>query len=203
MSEKRRSGFLAIAIAIVAIVGVAAEKLVGADLTPPDGRGSTSLETGARAPAATVPGRIVRVLDGDTVDVATRSGTQDVRLLAIDSPEKFATRYGTPNECGAARASHFMEQFRGARVLLQADPSQDGVDRYGRLLRYVSLKGGADLGAREVASGLAAPYVYDAPARRYEPYRRLAVRARAAGRGSWSECAGDFHSAVPGIQNGL
>jgi micrococcal nuclease len=97
-----------------------------------------------------------------------------------------------------------MERFEGRRVVLVSDPSQDTVDRYGRLLRYVQLPTGKDLGAAEVAAGLAMPYVFDTPARRYKRYRTLAEAARAASRGSWAPpCAGDFHSSVPGVQNGL
>jgi micrococcal nuclease len=150
------------------------------------------------------PGRIVSVADGDTVAVRLDSGpTRSVRLLALDSPEKYATRYGSPDECGSLAASAFMERFDGRRVVLVSDPSQDSVDTYGRLLRYVQLPGGKDLGATEVARGLAMPYLFDTPARRYARYCALAEAARAAGRGSWGmPCNGDFHSSVPRVQNG-
>jgi micrococcal nuclease len=122
----------------------------------------------------------------------------------MDSPEKYATRTGSPNECGSLAASAFMDRFEGRRVVLISGPGQDEVDRYGRLLRYVQLPAGKDLGAAEVAAGLAMPYVFDTPARRYQRYRALAEVARRASRGSWgAPCAGDFHSSVPGIQNGL
>ena len=91
-----------------------------------------------------------------------------------------------------------MERFDGRRVVLVSDPSQDSVDTYGRLLRYVQLPGGKDLGGAEVARGLAMPYLFDTPARRYERYRSQAEAARAAGRGTWGPpCNGDFHSSVP------
>ncbi|MBS1860437.1 MAG: thermonuclease family protein [Actinobacteria bacterium] len=97
-----------------------------------------------------------------------------------------------------------MERFDGRRVRLVSDPGQDPVDAYGRLLRYVQLPGGEDLGAAEVARGLAMPYVFDTPAGRYAHYRSLAEGARAADRGSWGPpCDGDFHSSVPGVQDGL
>jgi micrococcal nuclease len=150
-------------------------------------------------------GRIVSVADGDTVTVRLDSGeSKSVRLLAIDSPEKYATRFGSPVECGSLAASAYMDRFEGRRVVLASDPTQDGVDRYGRLLRYVQLPGGADLGAAALARGLVMPYVYRTPARRYGRYRDVALAARAAGRGSWGQrCNGDFHSSQSGVQNGL
>lgn len=149
-------------------------------------------------------GQIVAVADGDTVTVELRSGaTVAVRLLAIDSPEKYATRYGSPDECGSAAASSFMESFQGSTVGLVADPTQSDRDRYDRLLRYVVLRNGTDLGAAELRRGLAAPYVYHDPPQRLSHYRRLAIQAESLGRGSWGPpCSGDFHSSVPGKQDG-
>lgn len=157
------------------------------------------------APGVRSFGRIVSVADGDTVTVRLDSGaSRSVRLLAMDSPEKYATRYGVSLECGSLAASAFVERFEGSHVVLVTDPSQDGVDRYGRLLRYLELPGGADLGASEVARGLAMPYRYEHPARRYRHYRALGVRARRDRSGNWgSPCGGDFHSSLPGVQNGL
>lgn len=168
-----------------------------------------TLLTGCSAPAPTeanhAGGRILSVADGDTLTVGLPSGAiRRVRLLAIDSPEKYATRYGTPDECGSVAASAFLQRYRGSRVVLVGDPSQGDGDRYGRWLRYVQLTNGEDLGAAEVARGLAMPYLFDSPARRYRRYRTLAIAARAAGRGSWGPpCEGDFHSSVSGVQNGL
>ncbi len=166
---------------------------------------STLAPASSTSAVARSSGRIVSVADGDTVTVRLDSGpTHSVRLLAIDSPEKYATRYGSPEECGSLAASAFVERFDGARVVLVPDPSQDDADRYGRLLRYLQLPDGADLGAVEVARGLAMPYVYDTPPRRYRRYRALAIGARRGRRGSWdSPCNGDFHSSVGRVQNGL
>jgi micrococcal nuclease len=180
----------------IAVSLLAAFALCGCSRLAP----ASSTERGIRS-----PGQIVSVADGDTVTVRLDSGGErSVRLLAIDSPEKYATRYGSPTECGSLAASAFMERFDDRRVVLISDPSQDRVDRYGRLLRYVQLEGGEDLAAGALAHGLAMPYVYRAPARRYAHYRSLALAARAAGRGTWGQpCEGDFHSSLAGVQDGL
>jgi micrococcal nuclease len=150
------------------------------------------------------PGRIISVADGDTVTVRIDSGrVKSVRLLGIDSPEKYATRYGSPNECGSQAASSFMERFDGDRIVVLFDPGQARVDGYGRLLAYLQQPSGADLGAEELVRGLASPYVYERRVRRDGRYRDLAAAARAAGRGTWGPpCGGDFHSSVPGVQSG-
>lgn len=152
---------------------------------------------------ARVESQIVRAVDGDTLDVRLPGGITTIRLLAVDSPETYDTRYGSGNECGSHRAAALLDRFVGRRVILVADASQANRDRYGRLLRYVKLPDGRDLGALEVREGLAMPYPYGRPAHRLGVYRRLARSARRKGKGSWSSCRGDFHSAVPGLQNGL
>ena len=93
--------------------------------------------------------RVVRVIDGDTVDVRYNGHTHRVRLVGIDTPEV----YGGV-ECGGKKASASLRHLlpRGARVTLFSDPSQDLKDRYGRLLRYVQ-RGKSDINRRMVTKG--------------------------------------------------
>ena len=82
---------------------------------------------------------------------------------------------------------------RGRRVTLSGDPTQNRVDRYGRRLAYVTTVRG-DVGAAQLRAGWASSYVFGGrPVRRAARYRRLAAGARAAGRGVWGSCDGDFH----------
>jgi endonuclease YncB( thermonuclease family) len=166
--------------------------------------GCATLSSSAIEEAGPRQGRIVHVADGDTVTVRLAHGNVEVRLLAIDTPEKYATRYGSAKECGSLAASALMSRFEGAEVSLVGDPSQAQRDRYGRLLRYVELRDGTDLGALEVRSGRAMPYVYRSPGQRHARYRSLALRAQQEARGNWGPpCNGDFHSSLPGVQDGL
>lgn len=140
------------------------------------------------APAKGV--RIVKVTDGDTLKVRFRSGKEaDVRLIGIDTPEVY---YG--EECGGRAASDNMKRLaEGKAAKLIADRTQDQVDGYGRLLRYVEV-GGRDLGRAQILAGRAAPYVFDQPTLRTDRYRAAAAKAEAAGTGVWGECGGNFHS---------
>jgi endonuclease YncB( thermonuclease family) len=138
--------------------------------------------------------RIIHVVDGDTIRVRARGARRryyDVRLIGIDTPEKYGGR-----ECGSAGASRSMRHLApaGVRVLLVTDPTQDLYDRYGRLLAYVIRRSnGRDLGRTQVAGGWAKVYVFDRPFKRVHRYRRSARRARGSGRGVWGRCSGDFH----------
>ena len=148
--------------------------------------------------------RIVSVTDGDTVKVRLRSGSQrTVRLIGFDTPE--TRKPGVPVECGAKSATRYMtalafrrrgRQRQGHNVRLTTDPTQDRVDRYGRLLAYVTrLSDGVELGTAMIRAGWATPYVYDGtPFARLATYEAARQQAEARGRGVWASCGGDFHS---------
>lgn len=123
-------------------------------------------------------GTVTRVVDGDTVDVRLAGGARErVRLIGIDTPEV--------GRCGAAQATAAARRLaQGARVVLRGDATQATRDRYGRLLAYVWLPGGRDLGYRLLAAGHGRVYVYGRPFQRLAAYRA----AEQAGRSSAPRC---------------
>jgi endonuclease YncB( thermonuclease family) len=170
--------------------GIACESL------PSGGGGGGGAGGGGAAPRPHnqhIRAKILRVVDGDTVDVrayGARRKRYSVRLIGIDTPERFGRR-----ECGGAEASRAMRRRapRGARVALITDTSQALFDRFGRLLAYVVRgRGRLDLGEAQLAAGWARVYVYDRRFHRIGRYRRAARRARSADRGVWALCGGRF-----------
>jgi endonuclease YncB( thermonuclease family) len=151
---------------------------------------------GAASPssASSVPttlhqrGKIIKVVDGDTVDVRLRGGHEKrVRLLGIDTPEVYGTI-----ECGGPQASRSLKRLLpiGTRVRLVSDPTQDRVDRYGRILRYViKVSDGRDMNQVQIRKGWATVYVYHHnPFKRVADYRSAQRSARAHDRGIWAAC---------------
>jgi len=138
----------------------------------------------ATAGAFTYRGNVTRVVDGDTIDVRLTSGKRErVRLIGIDTPESGA--------CHASTASARARQLALSKaVVLKGDPTQDTRDRYGRLLAYVWLPGGKDLGYQLIASGHAKTYVYRTSFQRLSAYRSAEAAAKSAARGQWSACGG-------------
>lgn len=141
--------------------------------------------------------RVITVVDGDTVKVKVNvdGRPETVRLVGIDTPE--SRRPQTPVECGSKKAaSELRRLLQDREVVLERDPTQDAVDKYGRTLAYVSVDG-RDAGEAMVASGWAKPYVYGgvefSRVAAYRAAERVASGRRAGVHGA---CGGDFHRAA-------
>ncbi len=123
---------------------------------------------------ADITGKIVRVLDGDTVEILAGNVATRVRLNGIDAPEK-AQPFGQ-------RSRQALTAIVGGNTVL---PVGEKRDRYGRLLATLILDG-RDINAIQVYSGMAWVYRYKGLATEPE-YLRYERDARTARRGLWSE----------------
>lgn len=131
----------------------------------------------ARA-ASSESGPVVKVVDGDTIDVATASGTERIRIIGLDTPEI--------GECGFSEASAAMADLvAGRSVQLVRDPTQDNRDRYGRLVRHVH-RGGTSAAVEMIRRGHSAEYLYGAEYQNRSAHLRAEREARAAKVGMWS-----------------
>ena len=95
--------------------------------------------------------KVVRVVDGDTVYVANKSGKKfKVRLTGIDAPEQ-------NQPYGLASTYHLKEVLIDKWVLLKSKPKNGNlysVDRYNRVLAKLILDGN-DVNFLQVSSGYA------------------------------------------------
>ena len=160
-----------------------------ASSTMPPNQNATA---GPTAPAQVEPkGRLLgpfpvaRVVDGDTIRVATDDGEVRVRLIGIDTPETVS-----PNEpvgCFGPEASAQAERLlAGTSVYLELDASQGDTDRFGRVLAYAWQDEHTMFNYAMVRDGFATEYTYDAPYAYQREFRSAQAGARAAGLGLWS-----------------
>ena len=145
-------------------------------------------QAGAAAPAV-LHARVVRVVDGDTVQVRSADFDTVVRLIGVDTPE---TRHPSrPVECWGPEASALAARLMpaGAAVRLETDPTQDARDRYGRLLAHVYAgdgRGADSVNRALVAAGAGRVYVYRGrDFRHVGSFRTAQEQARRAERGLW------------------
>jgi micrococcal nuclease len=130
---------------------------------------------------------VIRVVDGDTIEVRIGGELEDVRYIGVDTPE--SVKPGEPVECFGLDASRFNERLvAGEQVRLVFD--RELRDVYGRLLAYVYLADGDDTFVNaELVRGGYATTLEIAPNDRFaDLFARLERRAGAAGRGLWGEC---------------
>jgi len=160
-------------VAVAAAVVLAA--LAGAGALP--GQGGNG-EAGA--------GRVVRVVDGDTIHVEVGGERETVRYIGVDTPE--TRKPGSPVECFGKRASAQNERLvAGEEVRLERDA--EARDRYGRLLAYVfRVRDGRFVNAELVRGGFAQPLTIAPNVARADELAALAREARRAGRGLWGAC---------------
>jgi endonuclease YncB( thermonuclease family) len=139
--------------------------------------------------------RAYRVSEGDVLKVRALRGKRrryTVRLLGIDAPNRAG------HECGSLRARRSLRRLsflrrRGRRLTLVTDPTQPLRDRRGRLLAYVLRRDRTNLALTQLRRGWARVRVTRHAFELIRRFRRAQRRARAARRGAWSLCAGEFH----------
>jgi micrococcal nuclease len=129
---------------------------------------------------------VVKVTDGDTFKVLVGSEVKTVRLIGINTPETVDPR--KPVECfGREASARAKELLEGKRVRLEADPSQDNQDKYGRLLRYAYLSDGTNVGKLMIEQGYAYEYTYERPYKYRDEYMLAHIEAASSKRGLWSD----------------
>lgn len=151
----------------------------------PRGTRAATVVQAPRLPASGEQAEVVRVVDGDTIDVRRADGSvARVRYIGINTPETVDPR--RPVECfGKEASARNGELVTDQTVLLEKDVSE--TDQYGRLLRYVWV-GDLLVNAALVGEGYARPVTYPPDVRYADWYFAREREARAAGRGLWSAC---------------
>ena len=149
---------------------------------------------------------VVRVIDGDTVDVRLTDGkVERLRIIGLDTPETVDPR--KPVQCFGREASARAKELlpAGRAVVLEEDPTQDTRDRYGRALRHVLLEQEpgvfTSFAQVMIGEGYAHHYVYGGVRSMYaDQYAAAQEWAVANGLGLWNPatCAG-----VPTPKNDL
>jgi micrococcal nuclease len=143
--------------------------------------------------SSTTAADVVRVVDGDTVDVQFEDGnTERLRLIGMDTPEVVDPR--KPVQCFGREASqHAHELLDGQSVSIETDPSQGYRDIYGRYLAYIWLPDGRNFGEVMIGDGYAHEYTYRYPYVYQDEFKAAQADAMANQLGLWSPttCAGD------------
>jgi endonuclease YncB( thermonuclease family) len=169
MRKKRHVRFFAVGVFIIWLIILAVTLLLSscaptptATYVPPTRKPTTIPPTATAKPTLfarphlcipnqePVEADVVRIVDGDTIEVAVVGAVEKVRLIGIDTPERGEAGF---EEASAATSN----MVSGKTVLLWQDVSDR--DRYDRLLAYVTV-GKVFVNYELVARGFAQSYRY-------------------------------------------
>lgn len=151
---------------------------------PPTTPGAPAGSPGAPSgfPAACIPSRqpedatLVRVIDGDTIDVTIGSTTARVRYIGVDTPERGDLFYSEATEANR-------RLLGDGRLKLYRDVSER--DRYDRLLRFVVASDGIFVNLALVQQGFAQVATFPPDVACAETFLSAQREAREAGQGLW------------------
>lgn len=174
----RRSSLLVFSLLFISFTALSCAPLFKIPL-PPQLTTSASVSTTQPTDVQVTVGEatVVRVIDGDTIDVSISGKVYRVRYIGMNAPE-----IGKPYYQEATDKNK--ELVEGKTVRLEKDISE--TDKYGRLLRYVYV-GDLFVNAELVRLGYtpATPYPPDV---KYEAYlKSLEEQAKAANLGMWAK----------------
>ena len=192
VSKKELSQVVSLISLIIFLLGMLFAKPASTSLPPPTAAPvptvipSPTPEVLSAASSSAQQYVVTKVVDGDTIKVNLDGIIETIRLVGINTPESVDPR--VPVECMAAEASSFLTQLVGNKLVsLEADVTQSDRDHYGRLLRFVFLENGIDVGLLLIAEGYAQESLYSSKPHLYrELYLQAQQQAQLLQKGLWN-----------------
>jgi len=144
-----------------------------------------------------VQAQVTKIVDGDTIDVSIDGQAERIRISGIDTPE--TVHPSEPVQCFGKEASQKMKELVGEKkITLEPNVGGDNRGAYGRLIRYLQLSDGTDVGAEMIRQGYAFSYK-KYPHSRLEEYNKLEQEAREEQRGLWAPGACGYEEQTLGL----
>lgn len=171
----RRAAAWILLFAVLAFAGAGGLNLIG--------RSSDGLPKAGSSELA----KVVRVIDGDTVELRLGGKLRTVRYIGIDTPE--TVKPGELVQCfGKAASAYNRRLVEGKTVRLEV--GRERSDRYGRLLGYIYLLDAHDtmVNASLVGSGYARTLTIAPNTRFAQRFAALQRKAQARNAGLWRAC---------------
>ena len=139
---------------------------------------------------------VVKVIDGDTIDVRLGRTVTRVRLLGIDTPETKDPR--KPVQCFGPEASRRTAELLPVGSVVHLESDRETHDVFGRTLAYVHREDGLFVNLSLVAEGFADVLTIAPNGAHSAEFTAAAAAARAGPRGLWATCGGPGRPASTG-----
>ena len=129
--------------------------------------------------------KVIKVVDGDTIDIEINNVSERLRLIGINTPEIVDPRKAV--ECFGKEASNKAKEIlNNSNVRIEADDKSGNRGKYGRLLRYVFLEDGTNFNKLMISEGYAYEYSYDVSYKYQDEFKQAEKEAREAKKGLWA-----------------
>ncbi len=126
-----------------------------------------------------------KVIDGDTIQVSINGENFKVRLIGVDAPE--TSHPSKLVECFGKEATEFTKnKLLNQTIKLKPDITQQNIDQYGRLLRYVYINDEL-FNLSIIREGYAHEYTFKVPYLFQNEFKKAEKEARESVRGLWGE----------------
>lgn len=133
--------------------------------------------------------RVIKVVDGDTIEVGNGPTKTTIRYIGVDTPE--TVKPNTPVQCFGKEASNKNKELVQDKVVVLKKDVQDK-DKYGRTLRYVYLKNEDGtttfINKLLVEEGYASAASFPPNVAHQEEFRSAEQKAREEKKGLWGSC---------------
>jgi micrococcal nuclease len=129
--------------------------------------------------------QVIKVIDGDTIEVFIDGKIEKVRMIGINTPETVDPR--RPVQCYGKEASNKLKELLQDKIIvLEADETQDSYDKYNRALRYVFLNE-ENINKKMVSEGFAFEYTYKKPYKFQKDFKEAERKAQENNIGLWND----------------
>ena len=131
--------------------------------------------------------KVLRVIDGDTIDIDYNGKRERIRFLNVDTPESVHPDKHRNTRLGKQASNYTKKRLSGKYISLEFDGDKRG--KYGRLLAYVSLDKN-NFNLELVQKGWSPYYTKYGKSQKYhDPFILAQNHARLAGENIWSSPA--------------
>lgn len=128
---------------------------------------------------------VLEVSDWDTIKINYNWTKTTLRLIWVDAPESFTTRFGY-KECYWDEASDYLKKLLSWKnISIELDESQWDKDKFGRLLAYIKLDW-ENINAKLIQEWYAYEYTYDTTYKYQKQFQDLQTQAKQANKWLWA-----------------
>ena len=130
--------------------------------------------------------KVEEVIDWDTIRVRLNGQSQKIRLIWVDAPESYDTRFGYTECFWQASSKYLSNLLSNKNIWVEYDITQWRYDSYDRILAYVYYNW-ENINKKIIADWYAWEYTYNLPYKYQKEFKDAQSSARKSNKWLWNE----------------